>query len=538
MIRIQQINIRPGQGEEELRKKAAKLLKIKPSDIEDFHIVKRSLDARKKPEIFYSYTVDVALREEQRVWKNSRCAQAQIVTEKPYCFQKSDKLPEERPVVVGTGPAGLFCAYFLAKAGFCPIVLERGKSVEERQKDVERFWREGILNPESNVQFGEGGAGTFSDGKLNTLAKDKYGRNREVLRLFVKFGAPEEILYESKPHIGTDVLCTVVKRMREEICLLGGEVYFERMMTELLTENGRVCGVVCGDGEVLRTDTVVLAVGHSARNTFEMLYEKGIPMEAKPFAVGVRAEHRQAFINDSQYGRDNGEGLPAAAYKVAGKTSDGRGVYSFCMCPGGYVVNASSEPEKLCVNGMSYSGRDGENANSAIVVTVNPEDFPGDHPLAGVAFQRELEKKAYAAGKGVVPIQTLASFRACTLQGAGAMPPKEAYTFAPQIKGQHCFADLTGIFPPFVSRGIVEGMEQFGRKIKGFDAPDTLLSGVESRTSSPLRILRDEETLQSSLAGLYPCGEGAGYAGGITSAAMDGIRVAEGIVIDAQKKIK
>lgn len=285
MIRIQQINIRPGQGEDELRKKAAKLLKIKSSDIEGFHIVKRSLDARKKPEIFYSYTVDVALREEQRVWKNSRCAQAQIVTEKRYCFPRSEKLPAERPVVVGTGPAGLFCAYFLAKAGFRPIVLERGKSVEERQKDVERFWREGILNPESNVQFGEGGAGTFSDGKLNTLVKDKYGRNREVLRLFVKFGAPEEILYESKPHIGTDVLCTVVKRMREEICLLGGEVYFERMMTELFTENGRVCGVVCGDGEVLRTDTVVLAVGHSARNTFEMLYEKGIPMEAKPFAI-------------------------------------------------------------------------------------------------------------------------------------------------------------------------------------------------------------------------------------------------------------
>lgn len=536
MIRIQQIKLKPGQ-EAALKGRAAKLLKIRETEILKLSIVKKSLDARKKPELFYIYTVDVTVREEQRILKNSRCAQAQSVEEQPYCFPPCDQKPAERPIIVGMGPAGLFCAYFLAKAGFRPLVLERGREVDARQRDVELFWQKGILNPESNVQFGEGGAGTFSDGKLNTLVKDKYGRNREVLRLFTEFGAPEEILYESKPHIGTDVLRTVVKRMRSEMIRLGGEVRFESRMTELLTENGRVTGVVAG-GQRFASDAVVLAVGHSARDTFALLQEKGVPMEAKPFAVGFRVEHRQTVINESQYGSNFPKELPAAAYKVAGRTEDGRGVYSFCMCPGGYVVNASSEPGRLCVNGMSYSGRSGQNANSAIVVAVTPQDFPEEGSLAGLAFQRELEERAHAAGAGSIPVQTLCSFRKCMEEGAQAVPPEEGHTFLPQTKGSFCFADLTGILPEAVSRGILTGMEQFGRKLSGFDAPDTLLSGVESRTSSPVRILRDEKTLQAKVKGLYPCGEGAGYAGGITSAAMDGIRVAEAIAIDVQKKIK
>lgn len=536
MIRIQQIKLRPGQ-EGMLRAKAAKLLGIRESQLLKLEIVKKSLDARKKPELFYSYTVEVAVEEEQKILKKNRCGQVQRVTEQPYRFPECTGKPAFRPVVVGMGPAGLFCAYFLAKAGLCPLVLERGKAVEERQRDVEEFWQNGILNPDSNVQFGEGGAGTFSDGKLNTLVKDKYGRNREVLRLFTEFGAPKEILYESKPHIGTDVLCTVVKRMREEVLRLGGEVLFESCMTELLIRNGSIAGVMVGNRRI-DTDRVVLAVGHSARDTFTMLQEKKLAMEAKPFAVGFRVEHRQTLINESQYGSASAQGLPAASYKLAGRTEDGRGVYSFCMCPGGYVVNASSEAGRLCVNGMSYSGRSGQNANSAIVVTVTPADYPGEGPLAGLAFQRELEERAYAAGGGKIPVQTLLSFQKCMKEGAGSISPKEGCTFSPQTKGSFCFADLTGILPKTAGRGILTGMEEFGRKIQGFDAPDTLLSGVESRTSSPLRILRDEDTLQAEVLGLYPCGEGAGYAGGITSAAMDGIRVAEAIAIDVQKKIK
>lgn len=587
MIRIQQIKQKPKEDTAKLLKEAAKILKVSEKDIKQLHIVKRSLDARKKPELVYSYVVDVEIDKEDMICKRAKkTADGRlllnghaITKEKPFVYKfpvqrrvedtdtlkNSDTIENastdtaglqerkvsNRPVIVGMGPAGLFAAYFLAQAGFKPILLERGKSVEERQKDVEHFWESGDLNTESNVQFGEGGAGTFSDGKLNTLVKDKYGRNKEVLRLLVKFGAPEDILYDAKPHVGTDILRDVVRNMRNEIIAMGGEVRFQSKVTELITEDGAIKGVVINGTETIPAKAVILAVGHSARDTFSMLLEKNVPMEAKPFAVGFRVEHSQQMMNESQYGTGN-EYMPAAAYKVAAKTSDGRGVYSFCMCPGGYVVNASSEEKRLCVNGMSYSGRNGRNANSAIIVAVSPDDF-GTEPLSGVEFQRKLEENAYKAGNGKVPVQTYESFKTevlkketiqtdtannvalekdMVLDGRKELKlcvPETGKTFPPAIKGQYTFTDITGIMPEFINRGIVEGMEQFAKDIKGFNRPDTLLSAVESRTSSPVRIVRDNDTLQSEIKGLYPCGEGAGYAGGITSAAMDGIKVAEAV---------
>ena len=389
------------------------------------------------------------------------------------------------------------------------------------------------------MQFGEGGAGTFSDGKLNTLVKDKDGRNTEVLKIFVENGAPEEIRYESRPHVGTDVLSRVVKHMRERILSWGGEVRFSTRVTELVIEGGRVRGVVCENGERIDARAVVLAIGHSARDTFAMLEKKGIPMEAKSFAVGFRVEHPQELINLSQYAQRRPEALPPASYKLTAKTSEGRGVYSFCMCPGGYVVNASSEPGRLAVNGMSYSGRNGKNANSAIIVSVTPQDYGAGGPLAGIQFQRMLEERAFRAAGGAVPVQRYADYAGTERENGSAVAEADGMVrekrerhvpadFAPAIKGAWKFADLRDILPSSVRKAFLEGMEAFERIIPGFADDAVCLSGVESRTSSPVRIPRDE-TLQSSVRGLYPCGEGAGYAGGITSAAMDGMRVAEAI---------
>ena len=540
MLRLHQVKVKAKQGTLGLEKRAAELLQVPVKDILAIHIVRQSIDARRKPEIFYIYTLDVEVRNQESILCRFRGKENLVSRQEAvrYTFPASGMCKQEHPtVIIGLGPAGLFCGYFLALHGYQPVILERGKAVEERKKDVERFWATGKLDTFSNVQFGEGGAGAFSDGKLNTLVKDKDGRNGIVLETLVQFGAKESIRYEAKPHIGTDVLCQVVSRMRQEIIRLGGTVRFSSCVTELLMENGHVTGVVVNGKERLSCSQVVLACGHSARDTFFMLHDKLIPMEAKAFAVGLRVEHPQSMINVSQYGMENPGELGAAPYKLTAKAANGRGVYSFCMCPGGYVVNASSEEGRTAVNGMSYSGRSGENANSAIIVSVTPEDFGSDHPLAGIDFQRSLEERAYQLGGGKIPVQKYGDFCECVERERGLKAGGEpdgvidADSLQPQCKGGYVFADVSRILPQACNEAIVEGMTVFGRQIKGFDRPDALLSGVESRTSSPVRILRDE-SLQSSVRGLYPCGEGAGYAGGITSAAMDGLRVAEAIAAE------
>lgn len=558
MIRISQLKINSRsvhqakadggeQFRELVRERAAKTLGIPKCSLKRLTIVRESIDARRKPEIYYIYTLDVEAENEAGILRKpasrrgKKTVGIESVEESRYCFPKGGKRVLRHPIViVGAGPAGLFCAYFLALYGYRPILLERGRRVEERQRDVEKFWETGHLNPASNVQFGEGGAGTFSDGKLNTLVKDQYGRNRAVLQVFVDCGAREEILYEAKPHIGTDVLCGVVRKMRENILSHGGEIRFESCVTDVDIQNGAVCGVWVNKEEYLACDSLVLAVGHSARDTFEMLYERQIPMEAKAFAVGLRVEHSQSFINKNQYGLEDAGEFGAASYKAAAQAQNGRGVYSFCMCPGGYVVNASSEEGLLAVNGMSYSARDGENANAAVIVSVTPEDYGSTHPLAGVEFQRRLERRAYSLARGKIPMQRYAVFKSCVEQNLAQealerrvdvdtgmfLGDNASYGVSPRHRGLSAWADVSRILPLECNQAFVQGMESFGHQIPGFDSGDVILSGVESRTSSPLRILRDD-TLQSRVRGIYPCGEGAGYAGGITSAAMDGLKVAE-----------
>lgn len=525
MIRINQLKLELTDGQDVLINKAAAKLKIDKDNIKKLEIVKRSIDARHKPQIKYVYSVNVVLENENKLNKKIFNNDIFVTSENIYKMPKpGNKILKNRPVIVGMGPAGLFCGYYLARAGYRPIIIERGKAVEERMEDVEKFFQGGSLNTESNVQFGEGGAGTFSDGKLNTLVKDKDGRNREVLKAFVRFGANEEILYSNKPHIGTDVLSNIVKNMRQEIISLGGEVRFSSKLTDIFVESGRVSSIEINHREKLECQVLVLAVGHSARDTFSMLLEKKLNMEAKAFAVGVRLEHPQSLINKAMYGIEQHEILEAADYKVTYNTRDKRGVYSFCMCPGGYVVNASSEEEMLAVNGMSYSKRDGKNANSAIIVTVTPEDYGKETPLDGMYFQRELEKKAFQEGGGNVPVQTFGDFEK-------NIETRELKSVEPSIKGSYTLANVRKIFPDYIGESIVEGIHGFAKQIPGFDMEDGVVSGVESRTSSPVRILRDNR-LQSSVEGIFPCGEGAGYAGGITSAAMDGIKVFEAVAVE------
>ena len=525
MIRITQIKLSIRHSEEDMINAIAKALKLSPQKIVKYQIVRRSIDARKS-EIKYIYTVDVAISEshkekETSIVKRCRNVNISIADQTKYNFKPSGTAPlSHRPVVVGTGPAGLYCAWLLAKNGYQPLVIERGEEIRQRVRSVEHFWKTRELNLESNVQFGEGGAGTFSDGKLNTMVKDTSHRHGFVLDHFVAHGAPSDILYINKPHIGTDQLRSVIANIRKDIIQLGGEVRFGSKLTDLIIEDGFLTQIEINHKERIPCQVLVAAIGHSARDTFDMLLRRGLILRPKPFAVGFRIEHRQAMINESQYGKEASL-LPPADYKLTHQTSSGRGVYSFCMCPGGYVVNASSEQGLLAVNGMSNYAREGENANSAIVVTIKPEDFGSTDPLSGIEFQRKLERMAYETGKGLIPVQLFGDL----------LRDKDSVTIGnvtPNCKGGYRLTNLTNCLPKFIREDIIQGILAFDQKIKGFAHEEAVLSGVESRTSSPVRILRNE-ALESNIGGIYPCGEGAGYAGGITSAAMDGIKVFEAI---------
>ena len=479
-------------------------------------LAKKSIDARKKNDIRYVYSIDLCADNEERILKKNK--NAQKIDYKPYKFPKADKL--EKPIaVVGSGPCGLMCAYILAENGHKVILLERGKCVEERKKDVDAFFAGGALNTSSNVQFGEGGAGTFSDGKLTTGTKDF--RIEKVLSVFFQNGAPEEILYLSKPHIGTDNLYNMVAAMRKAIIKNGGEVRFSSCLTDIIIEESQVRGCVVNNEYEIETDNIVLATGHSARDTFEMLKSKGVNMEQKSFSIGGRIEHLQKNISKSQYGEAYSQ-LPAADYKLSCHLQNGRGVYTFCMCPGGYVMAAASEEGGVVTNGMSYFARDGKNANSALLVNVTPDDFGSDDPLAGMYLQREIEQKAFKAANCTykAPAQKVGEFLG--IRGSDVMV--EA-TYPQGV----VWTDIGEILPNFVTDSMKEGIAALDKKLKGFADGNAIITVPETRSSSPVRILRDE-SMQSNIKGLYPCGEGAGYAGGITSAAVDGIKVAEKVV--------
>ncbi|MDO4477734.1 MAG: FAD-binding protein [Lachnospiraceae bacterium] len=529
MLRIANIKTSVEESTDILLTKACRMLKMSREDITDFSIVRRSLDARKKPALTYVYTVELETRRDVPKAVFSKHKDITLTNKKEYELpMPGSRKMAHRPVVIGSGPAGLFAAFLLAQRGFCPIILEKGDKAEIRTEKVAAFWDGGKLDIASNVQFGEGGAGTFSDGKLNTGVKDPIGRKEYVLRTFVDFGAPEEILYDQKPHLGTDILTGILVRMRAMIEGMGGEYHFLEEVTDFQVTDGALTGLEINHGDVMPVSCAILAIGHSARDTYHRLLEKQVAMQEKAFAVGVRIEHPQTMIDVSQYGRERGNILPSAAYKLTHQTTEGRGVYSFCMCPGGHVVNASSEEGRLCINGMSYQARNSDNANSALIVTVNPEDYrPYENEvdngvLAGLAFQRELERRAFAENGGAIPSQLFTDFKNGTLSTAYG-------DVLPVHKGATAFGRVDALLPDFIQRALVEGIEAFGRRIRGFDRPDALISGIEARTSSPIRILRDDNG-EANIKGLYPAGEGAGYAGGIMSAAMDGMRAAEKII--------
>ncbi len=592
MIRISQLRLPCGYAAGALENKIGRTLRMEGRSL-SYTIVRHSVDARKKPQLFDTYTVDVdtglGSKGESALLRRLRNKNVTLAPEEMYRFPSGggEKL-SHRPVVIGAGPAGLFCSLFLAEHGYRPLLIERGRPMEERTADVEQFWKTGLLDPASNVQFGEGGAGTFSDGKLNTQVNDRTGRSTQVLRIFVEAGAPESILYEGKPHIGTDRLRQVIPRIRRRIQEAGGEVRFGSVCTGFTYEEnaaepgideeskparrltglhvstvsfaggehscagGESCGKEdCGKEEWIPAETVVFAVGHSARDTIEELFREKIPMEQKQFAVGLRVAHPQKLIDQSQYGLCGQDQmrrmrLSASPYKVTARASSGRGVYSFCMCPGGYIVNASSEQGRLCVNGMSDEGRDSGWANSAIVITVGQEEFDSSAVLAGMEFQRALEQKAWEMGMGAIPVQQYRALRKCFLAEQEKMDagenlaereqkrceetfPAEERFAAQAVRGACRKAPLHTLLPPALTSDFIEGMDQFGHKIEGFDGEDAVVAGIESRTSSPVRIPRGKTCQSIGAAGLYPCGEGAGYAGGIMSAAMDGIRIAEAI---------
>lgn len=543
MIRLSGVKQNIDFGDEGLDYRAAEILKISRNNIKSVSIVKKSIDARKRDNIILIYTIDVETElDENALLKRIDKSIAALTPceksrESELLFGNNSKKHacannSLRPVIVGFGPAGMFAAWYLARLGLRPIVLERGDRVDDRKKRIVELMNRGVLDTESNIQFGEGGAGTFSDGKLTTGIKSPLCRL--VLELFSSFGAPNEILYQQRPHIGTDILHDVVKNMRLELEKMGAEILFRARLSELVCENDRLIGIKYEqNGEIreLSCDRIILAAGHSARDLLEMLYKKGVKMLAKPFSVGFRVEHPQSVIDKAQYGRFAGHrNLGAAEYHLSMKSSLGRGVYSFCMCPGGTVVPAASEKNRLCTNGMSVFKRDAENANSALLVDIRPDDFNGESPLEGIEFQRMLEERAYTAGGGgyKAPVQLVRDFiEERASKGLGRVNP----SYKPAVKP----SDFREIFPSFALKALKEGILDFDRKIKGFAMDEAVLTAVEARSSCPVRILRDEK-LQASILGLYPAGEGAGYAGGIMSAAVDGLKCAMRLASDLEEK--
>lgn len=521
MIRLRNISLCPGESEEVLPAKAAKALGVNPAAIDDLIIRRRSIDARKKHDVRIIYTVDVSVTVNEARIRSRAGKNAGLAGNESYAPPVPAREPKRRPVVVGFGPAGMFAALILAQRGLRPIVLERGADVDTRGEKVRDFWENGKLDLETNVQFGEGGAGAFSDGKLNTGISDR--RIGFVLETLHNAGAHERILYDAKPHVGTDVLCGVVKNLRKQIISLGGEIRFRAKATGLSMENGRLTGLRLSDGSELDADCVILAIGHSARDTMDMLWDAGIPMQPKPFSMGVRIEHLQREISFAQYG-EFAKNLPPADYKLNCHFPEGDSAYTFCMCPGGYVVAAASELGVVVTNGMSELRRDGENANSALLVTLTPDTFPDKSPLGGMLWQREIERRAFEAAGGdyKAPAQLLSDFLAGRKsRAAGRVEP----SYRPGV----VWCDLNTILPEEITSTLKKAIPALGKRLSGFDDPEAVLTAPETRSSSPVRILRGED-FQSQIRGLYPCGEGAGYAGGITSAAVDGIRCAEAFI--------
>lgn len=520
MIRVRQVKV--SVSKDNLKEEIARKLKISINEIIEYKIIKKSIDCRYKPDIYFVYEVDVTVYQEEKVLINNKSDDVFKISNETYQFEPSGNiLLKKRIIVVGSGPCGLFVAYMLSLNGYNPLIIERGLDVDNRIEKVNKFWQENILDDECNVQFGEGGAGTFSDGKLNTLIKDKDYRMKKVFEIFVECGANQDIMYEKKPHIGTDILVKVIKNIRSKIIEHGGEFRFNTKLTNIKYANNKLKSIIINESEEIECDCLVLAIGHSARDTFEMLHKNKIIMEPKPFAIGIRIQHSQELINRSQYGNNYDKKLPNASYKLTHTCKNGRGVYTFCMCPGGYVVNSSSEKGMLAINGMSYHSRNSKNANSAVIVTVNPKDF-GLNPLDGVEFQRSLEKKTYKVGNGLIPVQLFKDF-------VNNKESAKLGSIEPLFKGGYNLANLNDIFPSYIIDSLKEGIYAFDKKIKGYARDDTILAAIESRTSSPVRIIRNEY-LESNIEGIYPSGEGAGYAGGITSSAMDGIKVAEAIM--------
>lgn len=527
MIRLNQVKMPLKHDRDQIKLQIMKLMKVKPEDLEAWYIRKESLDARKNPPLIV-YTIDCKVKDEKKFL--SKRSELQLAPVETYEYPKTGieaKPLAHRPVIIGFGPAGMFAAWLLTNMGYKPLVLERGSAVDQRTEKVDAFWAGGALDPESNVQFGEGGAGAFSDGKLTTRIKDP--RSKTVLEILTKYGAPEEIIYRNKPHIGTDILKPVVKSLREDLIEKGMEIRFDTRVKDFRFDNNQLKGVVLADDEFIPAEAAILAIGHSARDTFQVLKEQQVAMMRKPFAVGVRIEHPQRLVNTSQYDpyeTDLLERFGAAEYHLTSDTASGRSVYTFCMCPGGFVIGAASEKNTIVTNGMSEHKRNQPNANSALLVNINPEDFPSDDILAGVEFQRNLERRAFELGgsDGCAPVMTVGAF----LDGnkanvLGSVIP----SYQPGVK----MADLNLGLPTFITEAMREALPKMDRRLNGFAMEDAVMTGFETRTSSPIRILRDQESLLSqSHLGLYPCGEGAGYAGGIMSSACDGLRIAEKII--------